>query len=562
MYTDKKNVLQLTALLRAHGIRRIVIAPGSRNIPLTQTFTACADFECYSVTDERSAGFFALGLALESGEPAAVCCTSGSALLNLHPAVAEAYYQQVPLLVISADRPAAWIGQMDGQTLPQPGVFGTLARRSVNLPEVRSDEDAWFCNRLINEALLKLTHRVKGPVHINVPISEPFFDFSVRELPEERVIRRYDSLDDAAASRLLAETFDACPRRLVICGQCAPEKDILLSDDFPEDMIYLCENLYNGPRKSYALQRTDAWLYAATPEDKEALAPQLVITYGGHIVSKRLKQWLRRIPSLVHWHISPDGDTPDLFGRLTAVFEMSPATFFNHLEQCPPPITSDTTDFVLNWTGKLFTLPTPEFEYSSMQAIQELLETLCLKSENVTLHLANSSAVRYAELWAINPHIKVFCNRGVNGIEGSLSTAIGYAAASQEINCIVIGDLSFFYDMNALWNGHIRPNVRILLLNNSGGEIFHSLPGLNLPPRGHDFVTAVHTTKAEGWAKERGFDYLAAHDESSLHEAMKQLLATDDNPRPRLLEVFTDKDEDIRQLKAYYHSLKNKSITF
>ena len=558
MYTDKKNVLQLAALLRAHGVRRIVIAPGSRNIPLTQTFTACPDFTCHAVTDERSAGFFALGLALESGAPAAVCCTSGSALLNLHPAVAEAFYQQIPLVVISADRPAAWIGQMDGQTLPQPGVFGTLVRRAVSLPEVESKEDAWFCNRLINEALLELDHRVKGPVHINVPLSEPFFDFPVEELPEERVIRRYDNLHDADARRLLAETFAACPRRLVLCGQEMQDEVTLPAGGSPAGMVCLCENLYNGPRRAYALQRFDALLYAATPEEKEALAPQLVITYGGHIVSKRLKQWLRRLPSLVHWHISPDGDTPDLFGRLSAVFEMSPATFFNHLTaQCLPPAGQDTTDFVREWSEKDAALPAPEFGYSSMTAIGELFGTISADSApGTTVHLANSSAVRYAQLWPLPPQITVCCNRGVNGIEGSLSAAIGYAAASPGMNYIVIGDLSFFYDMNALWNGYIRPNVRILLLNNGGGEIFHSLPGLHLPPRGHDFVTATHATTAEGWAKERGFDYRAVHDGPSLHTAMRRFTAVHSD-KPQLLEVFTDKDEDIRQLKAYYHSLKN-----
>ncbi len=557
MYTDKRNVLQLAALLRAHGIRRIVIAPGSRNIPLTQTFTACTDFDCYAVTDERSAGFFALGLALESGEPAAVCCTSGSAVLNLYPAVAEAYYQQVPLLVISADRPAAWIGQMDGQTLPQPDVFGTLVRRAVNLPEVKSKEEAWFCNRLINEALLELDHRVKGPVHINVPISEPFFDFPIRELPEERVIHRYDNLNDKATSQLLAETFAACPRRLVICGQQARNTDIPMTSNHPAEWVLLCENLCNSLHQLHAKQHFDTILYAATPEEIEALTPQLVITYGGHIVSKRLKQWLRRQSSLIHWHISPEGDIPDLFGQLRVVFEMSPAVFFNYLTQCPPPITQSTTDFVMKWNEKNFAFPAPDFGYSAMLAIKELFETICQdNTPDITLHLANSSAVRYAQLWPLPPRITVCCNRGVNGIEGSLSTAIGYAAASIGMNYIVIGDLSFFYDMNALWNGHIRPNVRILLLNNGGGEIFHSLPGLNLPSRGHDFVMATHVTTAEGWAKERGFDYLTARNETDLHETIR-LLTAPDSHKPKLLEVFTDKEKDICQLKAYYHSLRN-----
>lgn len=557
MYSNKKNVLQLASLLRAHGIRRIVIAPGSRNIPLAQTFSACPDFECYSVTDERSAGFFALGLALEGGRPAAVCCTSGSALLNIHPAVAEAYYQQVPLLVISADRPAAWIGQMDGQTLPQPGVFGRLVRRSVDLPEVGNDEEAWHCNRLINEALLALDHRVKGPVHINVPIPEPLFDFSVTELPAERVIRRFDTLEDKEARDLLVSTLSTCRRRMIICGQTAPEDDIPTFKTFPQAFVYCCESLCNDSHREYAIQRFDAALYAATPEERETLMPQLVITYGGHIVSKQLKQWLRQNPSLVHWHISPDGDTPDLFCHLSAVFEMTPATFFNHLNQLPILLTGESDTFHRKWHDKGYLHPAASFPYSEMGAVERLIRLLRANpTQDVTLHLANSSAVRYAQLCPPDSRVTVRCNRGVNGIEGSLSTAIGYAAASPQTNYIVIGDLSFFYDMNALWNGHIHDNVRILLLNNGGGEIFHALPGLKMSERTHGFVTATHSTTAQGWAKERGFDYLSARDEAGLEEALARFTAPADG-HPRLLEVFTDKDEDVRLLKAYYHSLKD-----
>ena len=220
MYTDKRNILQLAALLKEHGIRNVVLCPGSRNIPIVQTLANMADFSCHAVTDERSAGFFALGLALHAGAPAAVCCTSGTALLNLHPAVAEAFYQQVPLVVISADRPQAWIGQMDGQTLPQPGVFGTLVKKSVNLPEVQTDEDEWYCNRLINEALLELNHHGKGPVHINVPVSEPFFKLPVTELPEVRVISRYQGLNVYDKDyRPLIERMNRYRRRMAVAGQ-------------------------------------------------------------------------------------------------------------------------------------------------------------------------------------------------------------------------------------------------------------------------------------------------------------------------------------------------------
>ena len=557
MYTDKTNVLQLLSLMRAHGVRRVVVAPGSRNIPLAQGFTACPDFECFRVTDERSAGFFALGLALEGGEPAAVCCTSGSALLNIHPAVAEAYYQQVPLLVISADRPAAWIGQMDGQTLPQPGVFGPLVRRAVALPEVRTDEDAWHSNRLINEALLALRGPAPGPVHINIPIGEPFFAFPTEALPQERVIRSYGPDDEADVCRLMRDTLAACPRRMLIPGQTGPHDDPLPADAFPAEAVCLCEDLHNGPVRSRALRRFDLVLASAAPPRLEELAPGLVITWGGHVVSKRLKQWLRRVPSLTHWHVSEAGEPVDVFGRLTAVFRMSPAAFLARLRACRPPAGAETEAFVGLWHTCEAACPAPAFGYSAMGAVNALTRAIAGTAPvRAVLHLANSSAVRYAQLAPVCDGITVCCNRGVNGIEGSLSAAVGYASVSDRVNYVVIGDLSFFYDMNALWNGHIRTNLRVMLLNNGGGEIFRSLPGLRLAEAAADTVAGTHRTSARGWATERGFRYLPVTTGPGLEEALR-LFVSPVADRPMLMEVFTDRDTDIRLLKDYYRSLRD-----
>ena len=330
MYSDKKNVLQLVALLRAHGIRRAVLCPGSRNVPLVQAFATCEDFECFSVTDERSAGFFAVGLALHVQAPVVVCCTSGSALLNLHPAVCEAFYRRVPLVVVSADRPAAWIGQMDGQTLPQPGVFGGLVRKAVNLPEVRTGEDEGYANRLVNEALLEVDHHGYGPVHINVPLSEPLFQFTAEALPSvRRMVRRDMSDEGRTLSFFLKEEFPKYRRVLVVSGQMSSDEAAGVAACLSGSRVaWLAEVLGNCPSASDAVRGFDALLYAAREEDLQALRPDLVITVGGHVVSKRLKQFLRRTPSLVHWHVSPDGLPADLFCALTTVVEASPADFF------------------------------------------------------------------------------------------------------------------------------------------------------------------------------------------------------------------------------------------
>lgn len=553
MYSDKKSILQLAALLKAHGVRKIVLCPGSRNAAIVHTLANIEYFTCYAVTDERSAGFFAIGLSLQGGAPAAVCCTSGSALLNLHPAVAEAYYQQVPLIVISADRPAAWIGQMDGQTLPQPDVFGSLVKLSVNLPEVRIDEDEWFCNRLINEALLETTHHGKGPVHINVPISEPIYRFTAKALPEVRVITRYQGLNIYDRDyKSLIERLNKYHKRMIVVGQMNLiylfEKKYVKS--LYKHFAWLTEHLSNQTIPGIPIKNFDAAVYSMPPERQDDMAPELLITYGGHIVSKQLKKYLRNHPPREHWHIASDGKVADLYGCLTTVIEMDP---FEFLEKIAFLLDNKPTNYPLMWENYCKTIPEPELPYSEIAAIGKLIRSL---PESCALHIANSSAVRYAQLFAVPPTVEICCNRGVNGIEGSLSTAIGYATASSKLNFIIIGDLSFFYDMNALWNQNYGANIRILLLNNEGGEIFHTLPGMDKSGRSREFITAEHYTTAKGWAEERGFIYLKATDEDTLNEALRQFADPAPLMQPLLLEVFTDKEQDTTLLKEYYHGLK------
>ncbi len=536
MYSDKENVLQTVALLCAHGIREAVICPGSRNTPLAVSLVECSDVETYAVTDERSAGFFALGRALESRCAVAVCCTSGTALLNLHPAVAEAFYQQVPLVVLSADRPGAWIGQKDGQTVPQPDVFGGLVRRSVSLPEIRSDEDRWYCNRLLNEALLETDHHVKGPVHINIPLSEPLFGFGEERLPEVRTIRRHNALNE----RLSAD-MTASKRPMIVLGQ-QFEGDLLL----PEGVVCLSEHTGNHPQGT--IRNFDALLYTLGEKERTAFAPDLLITLGGHIVSKRLKEFLRKHPPLRHWDLDPTGRIEDLFRTLTDVVEVDdPRTILSQLSLKGDPA------FYARWEERSRAISAPCFPYSEMAAVGALMGQL---PQGAVLHLANSSVVRYAQLFEVDSSVEVHCNRGTSGIEGSLSTAVGYAAASHRPNFMVIGDLSFFYDMNGLWNGHLNPNLRLMLLNNGGGEIFHILPGIGMTPLKDRYVAASHTTRAEGWARECGFEYVAVTCDEELKDAVRRLTSEEKFPRPLFVEVFTRKEEDARLLKMYYHQLK------
>lgn len=555
MYSDKKNILQLVALLKESGITNIVLCPGSRNAPIVHSFVADSDFTCYSMTDERSAGFFALGLTLSEDIPTAVCCTSGSALLNLHPAVAEAFYQKLPLIVISADRPGAWIGQMDGQTLPQSGVFQTLTKKSVNLPEVHTDEDEWYCNRLLNEAILELDHHGRGPVHINIPISEPLFQFTVESLPKVRKINRLngDELSELCYYPL-TDQIKKYTKKMMIIGQtmdsfpfCWEEQELLL-----KQFACLSEHLDNSLVSDILIKNFDTILYSMPKELMREMAPELLITYGGHIVSKRLKKFLRQHPPKEHWHISVDGEVADLYCSLTTIIEMEPEDF---LAEMSCRIEDVELEYPGTWKDYSQTISEPDLAYSEMSAIGALIKRL---PDTAVLHLANSSVVRYAQLYSLPPTIPVYCNRGTSGIEGSLSTAIGYAARSEKVNFIAIGDLSFFYDMNALWSTNVRPNLRILLLNNGGGEIFNTLPGLDSSTTSHKFISAVHHTSAKGWAEERGFIYQKVENDEQLREAMRTFTQSELTVHPIIMEVFTDKDEDTRILKEYYHQLKQK----
>ena len=426
MYSNKENVNILTALLVAHGIRHAVVCPGSRNAPIVHNLNECPDITCHPVTDERSAGFYALGMTQMLQQPVVVCVTSGTALLNVVPAVAEAYYQHRPLVVVSADRPAAWIDQLDGQTLPQPDALGRFVCKAVTLPEPHDVTERWHCNRLVNEALLKKD----GPVHINVPISEPLFDFTTEALPEERCIEWQQADLSSIMLNHIAHMFRQAERPMLICGQ-------PMNPGMDEAVCMI--------------------------GDDERYVPDFVLYTGGSIVSKRLKHFLRKAKQT--WIVNPTGEVNDTFMNLTNVIQGDGEMVADYirfmLEQEPHP-------FVQLWQELLQRVQQHalQFEptFSNMAAVKYFEQ----QAAPGYRHYANSTAIRLANIYA---HESVFCNRGVNGIEGSLSTAAGFSlVADRRVYCIT-GDLSFFYDQNALWNSELDGRLRILLLNNGRGGI-------------------------------------------------------------------------------------------
>ena len=510
MYSSKQNVNILTSLLVVHGVRHAVVCPGSRNAPIVHNLNECPAIKCYPVTDERSAGFYALGMAQCLGEPVVVCVTSGTALLNLAPAVAEAYYQHQPVVVISADRPQQWIDQLDGQTLPQSDALGRFVRRAVSLPEPHSDEERWYCNRLVNEALI-IRH---APVHINVPISEPLFDFTVEALPAERKISlmQADILPHTLSH--VCRMFRQSKRPMLIAGQ--PMNPSL------DEAVYMVQ-------------------------DDERYVPDFVLYTGGSIVSKRVKHFLRRAKET--WVVNETGEVTDTFQNVTNVVQGDGAVVADQvrfmMEQQPHP-------FVQMWDDILDKVRARKDafqpDYSQMAAVK-YFEAQHPASHT---HYANSQAIRLANIFADHP---VYCNRGVNGIEGSLSTAAGFSCVTDEPVFCVIGDLSFFYDQNALWNQNLRGNLRILLLNNGKGGIFNMLRGLEQSPARDSLVAAEHHTTAEGICQQNNVVYIKAETMEQMQQGIDRLLSTPSD-RPLLLEVFTDASEDERVYKSYLHELK------
>lgn len=531
--SDKDGLRELAALMQAHGITRCVISPGSRNAPIAMTLEA-AGFECRTVVDERSAGFAALGWAQQVQSPVAVCVTSGSAVLNLHPAVAEAYYRRIPLLLLTADRPSAWIGQQDGQTLPQPGAFGALVRAAFQLPE--GDEDGWETNRIINEALLELRHRAGGPVQLNIPLGEPLFSTTEEPLPQPRIIRRTELVSMTADDEdMLLAQVAALPRRMILVGQLPQDAAIPPELVTEKQFATVGENLSNT---RLLCNRPDALLSRGT----DGMAPDLLITVGGCIISKRLKQLLRAKPPKEHWHISPDGELCDTFCALTRCIEGSADEIWELLAAFAG---EGDADFVSRWAAE-----PPEFSaaYCGISAVGAAMTAL---PENAVLHLGNSSAVRYAQLFPLKEGVHVECNRGVNGIEGCVSAALGYAGGDTRLQLLICGDLSFFYDMNALWMPGISNRVRILLLNNSCGGIFSAIGAPKSP-----LVSAPHRATAEAWALSCGFAYRAARHETDLISCIDFLLS-EGADSPRLLEVFTDAESDAAILKQFYDNAAN-----
>lgn len=551
MYCNIRNVNILTSLLVKHGIRHVVVCPGSRNAPIVHNLNEHPDIVCHAVTDERTASFVALGIRERLGEAVAVCVTSGSALLNVLPGVAEATYRNQGIVVISADRPQAWIDQLDGQTLPQHDALGRFVGMSVSLPEPHTNDECWHCNRLVNEVLIMACKRCAPSVHINVPISEPLFDFSVEHLPNERVIRLLDP-NDQNDRESLREIICRNRRIMVVLGQMHHDEvshDTIIS--LTRSAVVLFEPL--GVNNQNPLHVEEMMCVVAN--DEHSYAPECVVYAGGHTVSKRLRQYLRNLPETTeHILITEDGRLRDISQHTTTMVCGQSCMILQELAVAMADISPDS-DYLQSWQKtreyvcKIAEAYEPRF--SQMAAVKNFEDNV---RENDQVFYANSMAVRLGAVYAKH---HCHCNRGLNGIEGSLSVAVGAALAYQNFDTTdtglvfcVIGDLSFFYDQNALWLNKLPQNLRVLLLNNHGGAIFRNLPGLSESPVAKTFVSGSHNATASYICKQHDIAYLCAFDRDTLDEGI--ILLTDHNQQgPILLEVLTDADVDAEVYKDY-----------
>ena len=561
MENQKSGIRHLVELCYQKGIENIVISPGSRNAPIIIAFTNHPKINCLSIVDERSAAFFALGMAQQSGKTVAIACTSGSAALNYAPAIAEAYYQHIPLLVLTADRPQEWVDQADSQTIRQKGIYANYIKKSFELPQsIRTTDDLWYADRIINESIDLCQYQTPGPVHLNLPFKEPLYEGFNENIPAPKIIQssNFENILEAGEIKKLAKCWNTSSKKLIISGMMNPNpglKDALIEISKDPSVTFLTENTANlfYPDFNSCIDRT---LAAINEDELENFRPDLLISFGNQLVSKKIKAFFRNNKPLAHWHIGNADLFLDTFQSLTKNIPVNPEYFFNALSE---HIIPHHGNFSKNWNEKylISSRKHDEFisncDYSDLKVLNLLLKSI---PENSNLQLANSTPVRYSLLFDMRPDLTYNSNRGTSGIDGSLSTAAGAAYKSKNPTTIILGDLSFFYDSNGLWNNYLNENLRIILINNKGGGIFRFLDGPSDTKDFDTFFETTHQLNAEGISKTFDINYQSAANLEDIKTALTKLYHPE-NKKVSLLEIFTPRELNAIILKDYFLYLKN-----
>jgi len=550
-YPEIPLAQSILEIFKAKGIKHIIISPGSRNAPLTIGFTSDPFFTCYSIVDERCAAFFAMGIAQQLQAPTALLCTSGSALLNYYPAVAEAFYSQIPLIVLSADRPTSKIDIGDGQTIRQRNVFSNHSLFNANL----SDEASEANDLLVQEAIL-ISQVQQGPVHINIPFEEPLYNTIPVPTYTATITGNERQEEKATADFGDFHIVQQAQKIVVLVGSQNPgvlsDAHIAYLAALPQ--VVILTEINSNLHHPNIVSNIDTLITTFTDKDFEDFQPDLLLTFGGMVVSKRVKAMFRRYPPKNHWHVDPLR-AYDTFLVLTKHIKCTADAF---IEQLMVKVGPKPSDFaarirsVMEQRRKGHDRYLSQIPFSDLKSFGIIWKQL---PHNIQLQISNSAVIRYAQLFETPASIEVFCNRGTSGIDGSTSTSIGAAVISPVPTVLITGDISFFYDSNALWNNYIPKDYKIIIINNSGGGIFRILPGHTENETFNTFFETEHELTAAHLAAMYKFGYQTAVNEEELNTALKQLFSRND--QPQILEVFTPSKINRDLLRNYFTNISS-----
>lgn len=552
-YSSKPAVEVIVGQLKTAHILDVVISPGSRNAPFIQSFTSKSEFNCYSIVDERSAGFFALGMALKKKQPVVLLCTSGSALLNYYPAIAEAFYQKNPLIVISADRPEYCVDQGQGQTIRQNGVLDLHLKESFKVDgEIETLQELKLLGKTMARAFNPFANTNKQPIHINVHLEEPLYDL-VEHFDFDFEPNFSKSEQNYPDWSQYIKRWSQAQKKLIIIGQQTPDKtleEVLNVLSQRADVLILTEATSNL-NLEYGIGCIDAFLEGIS-EVKDAFKPDLLIQTGGAIISKKIKALLKGYQIDQVWSFQPDGIHPDIYFSITNKIDEQIYPFLKLAQNTSISESGYKDQF--QSTYKRIKQKRTEFlqlpEFSDIHIYNRILHTL---DSETTIHSANSSVIRYLQLFA-QSRFTFYCNRGTSGIDGSTSTAIGFATQTPDPVCLITGDISFFYDSNGLWNKYIPKHFKIILMNNSGGDIFRIIPGAKDSAAREDYFSTSHNLRAGGIASTFGLDYYFCDNQKDFEIELDKFNA---NENPSILEIIIPKEVGPRSLKDFFNFIHN-----
>jgi len=549
-FSKKLNVQLLAEVLKSFGIEHIVLSPGSRNGALATHFSHHPDFKTYSIVDERSAGFVGLGMAQQIQKPVVLCCTSGSALANYYPAVTEAFYQNIPLIILSADRPSHLIDNFDGQTIRQENLLEKHSYHNTQLLEDDSTESLTDNLGLIKNAVLSCIQN-SGPVHINMPFSEPLYEFqeTIDIHFEEFKIPKTEN--PKIEIEKLVDSWNSAQKKMVLVGVQNPDEKLnewiqkLAADD---SVVILTETTSNLHSKRF-FNKIDSVIFSLDEQILGKLKPEILLTIGQNVVSKKVKNFIRAHKPSEHWHLDANWQ-PDTFQCLTEKIKCQPLPF---LEEFVTKIQPLPSTYFNDWNSIRLEKEVLQKEFSEKQSFsdfkvfEKLIQTY---PENTQVQYSNSSVIRYAQLFDHSNRQEIFCNRGTSGIDGCTSTAVGAAMVNEKQTILISGDISFFYDSNGLWNTYIPKNFRIILINNGGGNIFKIIPGPENSGLVEEVFETRHQLNAKPLAELFGFEYSFITSMDELNLQLETFYSKSE--APKIMEINTSEIENAQIQRDYF----------